>query len=196
VSAPLVVDVLEELISTVVEPAAADVDANGTFPRAAVSALGEAGVLGLLSASEVGGAGGSLEDGALVVRRLAASCGSTAMVVCMHCSATAVIEQHGPVEVRQAIAAGQHLSTLAFSETGSRSHFWARWPRPRSTATRSGSTPARARSRRPVRPTRTCRAAARRRRPRARRCGWCRPTPVPVGLALLGAMEVTIDEES
>ena len=41
-TAPAFLDVLEELISTVVEPAAADVDATGTFPRAAVTALGSA----------------------------------------------------------------------------------------------------------------------------------------------------------
>jgi alkylation response protein AidB-like acyl-CoA dehydrogenase len=124
-TANTVLDVLEELISSVVEPAAADVDATGTFPRASVTALGEAGLLGLLSAPEVGGRGGSLADAALVVRRLASACGSTAMVVCMHYSATAIIEQAGPDDVRRAIAAGDHLSTLAFSETGSRSQFWA-----------------------------------------------------------------------
>jgi alkylation response protein AidB-like acyl-CoA dehydrogenase len=42
-----------------------------------------------------------------------------------------VIERHGPRDVREAIAAGRHLTTLAFSEQGSRSHFWA----PVSTAT-------------------------------------------------------------
>jgi alkylation response protein AidB-like acyl-CoA dehydrogenase len=47
------------------------------------------------------------------------------MVVCMHYAATALIEQTGDEEVRRAIAAGKHLSTLAFSEPGSRSHFWA-----------------------------------------------------------------------
>jgi alkylation response protein AidB-like acyl-CoA dehydrogenase len=125
VTAAPVLDVLEELISSVVEPAAAEVDATGTFPRAAVAALGDCGLLGLLSAPEVGGLGGSLGDAAHVVRQLAASCGSTAMVVCMHYAATAVIEAHGPEEVRRAIASGDHLSTLAFSETGSRSHFWA-----------------------------------------------------------------------
>ncbi len=118
-------EVLEEIVANIVEPAAADVDSNGTFPRAAVTALGESGLLGLLSAIEVGGMGGSLGDAAQVVRRLAAACGSTAMVVCMHYSATSVIEAHGPDDVRRAIAAGQHLSTLAFSETGSRSQFWA-----------------------------------------------------------------------
>lgn len=127
-------DVLEELISTVVEPAAADVDASGTFPRAAIGAMGERGLLGLLSSTEVGGLGGTLADAAAVVRRLAASCGSTAMVVCMHYCATAVIEQLGPDDVRRAIASGAHLSTLAFSETGSRSHFWA----PIGTATTDG----------------------------------------------------------
>lgn len=120
-----VLDVLEELITTVVEPAATDVDANATFPRLAVDALGEAGLLGLLSSADVGGRGGTLDDAAHVVRRLAATCGSTAMVVCMHYCATAVIEQFGSDETRRAIASGSHLSTLAFSEAGSRSHFWA-----------------------------------------------------------------------
>jgi alkylation response protein AidB-like acyl-CoA dehydrogenase len=49
----------------------------------------------------------------------------------MHYAAAAVIEAYGPREVRQAIASGRHLSSLAFSEAGSRSHFWA----PVSTAT-------------------------------------------------------------
>jgi alkylation response protein AidB-like acyl-CoA dehydrogenase len=47
------------------------------------------------------------------------------MVVGMHSAAAAVIEAHGPRAVREAIAAGKHVSTLAFSEAGSRSHFWA-----------------------------------------------------------------------
>jgi hypothetical protein len=40
VTAPSVLDVLEELITTAVEPAAAHVDASGTFPRSSVTALG------------------------------------------------------------------------------------------------------------------------------------------------------------
>lgn len=124
-TAPNVLDVLEELIHTTVDPAAADVDATGTFPRAAIRALGDAGLLGLTSAPDVGGLGLGFREAAAVIRRLAASCGSTAMVVTMHYAATAIIEAHGPEDVRRAIAAGRHLSTLAFSETGSRSHFWA-----------------------------------------------------------------------
>lgn len=120
-----VLDVLEDLITTVVEPRAAEVDRTGSFPRAAMTAFGERGLLGLLSSPEVGGPGGSLADAARVVRRVAASCGSTAMVLAMHYCATAVIEAHGPADIRRAIASGDHLSTLAFSEAGSRSQFWA-----------------------------------------------------------------------
>ncbi|GDX79571.1 acyl-CoA dehydrogenase [Deltaproteobacteria bacterium] len=56
------------------------------------------------------------------------------MVLCMHYCGTAVIVAHGDAATRRDIAAGRHLSTLAFSEAGSRSHFWA----PLSTARASG----------------------------------------------------------
>jgi alkylation response protein AidB-like acyl-CoA dehydrogenase len=52
------------------------------------------------------------------------------MVLTMHYSGVAVLEAHGAMDVRRNAASGSHLSTLAFSEAGSRSHFWA----PQSTA--------------------------------------------------------------
>lgn len=110
------------------------VDANAQFPTATLAAARDHGLLGLLTAPEFGGHGGTLRDAALVVERLARECGSSAMVLTMHYAGTAVIEAHGPHAVRRAIAAGQHLSTLAFSEAGSRSHFWA----PTGTATAVG----------------------------------------------------------
>ncbi|GIF62361.1 acyl-CoA dehydrogenase [Asanoa ishikariensis] len=127
---------LEAVIATTIAPAAAEVDRTGAYPRAALDALGEAGILGLLSATEVGGRGGTLLDAADVVEQLASACGSTAMVVLMHYAATSALEAHGPREVRAAIARGEHVSTLAFSEAGSRSHFWA----PMSTARGDGTT--------------------------------------------------------
>jgi isovaleryl-CoA dehydrogenase len=125
---------LDSVIAETIVPAAAGVDRAGTFPRPALDALGAAGVLGLMSAREVGGGGGSLADAADVVERIATACGSTAMVVLMHYAAVSVLEAHGPHEVREVIARGGHVSSLAFSETGSRSHFWA----PMSTATADG----------------------------------------------------------
>ncbi|WP_235943578.1 acyl-CoA dehydrogenase family protein [Zoogloea dura] len=115
----------DEVVTEVVAPAAADVDADGRYPRAAFDALGRTGLLGLISSAEVGGLGLSHRAAALAVEKVAQGCTSTAMVLCMHYCATAVIEAFGSLEVRRAIAAGKHVSTLAFSETGSRSHFWA-----------------------------------------------------------------------
>jgi isovaleryl-CoA dehydrogenase len=122
---PDYLDALDRVIKSTVSPSARDVDASGCFPKSGIEALGEAGILGLVSKSEVGGGGGGLEDAVVVVRKLAESCGSTAMVVMMHYAGTAVIEAHGPEHVRRQIAADKHLTTLAFSEAGSRSHFWA-----------------------------------------------------------------------
>jgi alkylation response protein AidB-like acyl-CoA dehydrogenase len=119
-------------VDQVVAPRATEVDTSAEFPRAAVDALGSAGVLGILSAPDVGGSGAGLRAAAQTIEQLAAACGSTAMVVLMHYAATSVIEAHGPEDIRKQIAAGNHLSTLAFSEVGSRSHFWA----PVGTATR------------------------------------------------------------
>jgi alkylation response protein AidB-like acyl-CoA dehydrogenase len=126
---------LSSTISDVIAPAAAEVDSTGRFPRTGLDALAAAGLLGLASSPDVGGAGGSLGEVASVIEQLAAADGSTAMVVLMHYAATAVLEAHGPEDVRRAIAEGKHLSTLAFSEAGSRSHFWA----PMSTATAVGT---------------------------------------------------------
>jgi len=124
-------DALERVINDVVAPRAAAVDAEATFPAEAAAALGQSGILGLMSASEVGGGGLGLAEAAEVIEKLAGTCGSTAMVVLMHYAAASVIEAEGPRDVRREIAGGGHLSTLAFSEAGSRSHFWA----PTSTAT-------------------------------------------------------------
>ncbi len=128
-------DALDTIIADVIAPNAAEVDRAGLFPRAALDALGAAGLLGLVSASEVGGLGYGHRAAALVVERIAHHCASTAMVVCMHYAAAAVVEAHGPREDREAIAAGRSVATLALSESGSRSHFWA----PVSTATEDGN---------------------------------------------------------
>jgi isovaleryl-CoA dehydrogenase len=124
---------IQAAIDEVIAPAAGEIDRAGAFPRTGIEALGRAGALGLLSASEVGGAQSGLRAAAETIEQVAGACGSTAMVLLMHYSAVPVIEAHGPKEVREAIGRGQHLTTLAFSEVGSRSHFWA----PQGTATRN-----------------------------------------------------------
>src|SRR5437667_7328378 len=126
---------LERICAETIAPQAPAVDRDGVFPAASISALRAAGLMGAVSAPDVGGLGLGFRGAATIVRRIAEECGSTAMVLCMHYCGTAVLEAHAAKEVRQAAAAGDHLSTLAFSEAGSRSHFWA----PVGTALRNGA---------------------------------------------------------
>jgi alkylation response protein AidB-like acyl-CoA dehydrogenase len=123
-AAPTYLEKLEPIVQTVVAPAAPEVDRAGAFPRPAVTALGEAGLLGLVTGADAGGLGQGHRAATLVVEELARHCGSTAMVVLMHYAAAAVLEAFGPVDVRRRVAEGRYLTTLAFSEVGSRSMFW------------------------------------------------------------------------
>lgn len=118
-------EAVDEVVDKVVVPEALVVDRDGAFPRLGLDAIGKAGLLGLVSATDVGGGGEGMRAAAAVIERLAAACGSTAMVTLMHYAAVAGIEAHGAAPVRREVAGGRHLSTLAFSEAGSRSHFWA-----------------------------------------------------------------------
>jgi alkylation response protein AidB-like acyl-CoA dehydrogenase len=119
---------LDKQLENVVAVAAAnavEVDRTSAFPAKAIEAFAASGLAGMCSATAVGGAGLGLADASRVIERLARACASTAMIACMHYCGTAVIEAHGAEDVRRAIAGGKHLTTLAFSEVGSRSHFWA-----------------------------------------------------------------------
>lgn len=130
-----VMGALAPVIEKVVSPQAVEIDRCGSYPSDALAALGEAGLLGLVMSSDVGGRGEGMRSAALVVEELACHCASTAMVVLMHYAAAAVLEAHGPEDVRRRVAEGSYVSTLAFSETGSRSMFWV----PMSTATADGN---------------------------------------------------------
>ena len=51
-------EVLRDVIASVIAPDAMRVDVEGTFPQPGLTALGEAGLLGLTVAKEIGGGGG------------------------------------------------------------------------------------------------------------------------------------------
>lgn len=108
---------------------AADVDANARFPVEAIDALRAHGLLGLAVPTTYGGLGGSPVMFAAVTEELAQACGSTAMIYVMHTAATRAIVASRTLAARdellRLIGRGHHLTTLAFSEVGSRSHFWA-----------------------------------------------------------------------
>jgi alkylation response protein AidB-like acyl-CoA dehydrogenase len=125
VSTPPYLVALAPIVEEIVAPLAVEIDRDGRPPTEAVEALGQAGLLGLLSATDVGGMGQGHRAATLVVQELARHCGSTAMVVLMHYAGAAVVEAYGPEPLRRQVAEGAFVTTLAFSETGSRSMFWA-----------------------------------------------------------------------
>src|SRR4030095_4913839 len=123
-----VVDRIREFSDNVISPAAAEHDRAGDWPGASIKALADAGLLGLTVPEKLGGMGQGPSSFVAVVEELAAACASTSMIFVMHVCATEAIK-HSSLPQRDSllsdIAAGKHLSTLAFSEKGSRSHFWA-----------------------------------------------------------------------
>ncbi len=119
----------EEIARTVLTSHAEEVDRLGRWPGESIDALGESGLLGLTVPEKFGGGNQGPRVFAAVTKALAEHCASTAMIYLMHVCATQAIvaAETSPQndEVLRATAASLHLSTLAFSETGSRSHFWA-----------------------------------------------------------------------
>ena len=104
-------------------------DADAKFPAESVRALADAGLMGLTLPTEVGGLGAGPVEMVAAVSAVAAECGSTAMVHLMHLASAMVTAAAPPTaggaELLADMAAGTTLGTLAFSEKGSRSHFWA-----------------------------------------------------------------------
>jgi alkylation response protein AidB-like acyl-CoA dehydrogenase len=131
----------QEIANRVLAPSAGQNDKVGRFSTEAVESLGEHGLLGLMLPADFGGSGLGPRTFASVVATLAEADASVAMVYLMHILGTAAISAARPSAVQaiapmlREIGAGKHLSTLAFSEVGSRSHFWA----PVSRAHRNGN---------------------------------------------------------
>ncbi len=113
----------------VVRTHAAAVDQEARFPAESMAALAKAGFHGLCIPASHGGKGAGMRAFAAVAEDLAAACGSTAMVYNMHVAAAQTIASSASLADRDPllrdIAAGRHLTTLALSERGSRSQFWA-----------------------------------------------------------------------
>src|SRR3954452_1270319 len=131
----------KEIASRVLAPSAGQNDKAGRFSTEAVESLGESGLLGLMLPADVGGSALGPRTFAGVAATLAEADASVAMVYLMHILGAAMISGARPsaaqavTPILREIGAGKHLSTLAFSEAGSRSHFWA----PVSRAHRNGN---------------------------------------------------------
>jgi alkylation response protein AidB-like acyl-CoA dehydrogenase len=118
---------VQQVADEAIAPYAAEVDAQGRFPKEAIETLAQAGFLGLTIPTEYDGLGQGMRTACAVLDEIAQRCASTAMVYLMHLSGCACFVAYPEPfqDVLPQIAAGKHLTTLAWSERGSRSHFWA-----------------------------------------------------------------------
>jgi isovaleryl-CoA dehydrogenase len=119
---------VRELAQALIAPGAAGVDRESRFPDEQLSALGQAGALGLLVPREHGGAGAGLVALARACEVVGGACASTGMVFLMHCVTTATVTGGGgesAAQLLEGMASGEVLGTLAFSERGTGAHFYA-----------------------------------------------------------------------
>jgi alkylation response protein AidB-like acyl-CoA dehydrogenase len=119
----------KDIADRILAPAARQNDKDARFSSEAIAALGSEGLLAITLPTDAGGSGLGPRTLAAVIATLAEADASAAMVYLMHICATATIASARTdattAETLKDIAAGRHLTTLAFSEAGSRSHFWA-----------------------------------------------------------------------
>jgi alkylation response protein AidB-like acyl-CoA dehydrogenase len=103
------------------------VDRDARFPEETIVALAETGLLGLTVPEDAGGSGGGTAEFLEATRAIASRCASSAMIYLMHVCAAQVTLAGAPAGdgALRGMASGERLGTLAFSERGSRSHFWA-----------------------------------------------------------------------
>jgi alkylation response protein AidB-like acyl-CoA dehydrogenase len=122
-----IIDTVREIADQHIGPNADRVDTEGAFPEESIEALGREGFLGLTVSSEFGGMGQGVRVASAVLDEVAQRCASTGMVYLMHLCGVACYSAvpDKTADHLRAAARGDHLSTLAWSERGSRSHFWA-----------------------------------------------------------------------
>jgi isovaleryl-CoA dehydrogenase len=107
---------------------AAAVDREAVWPAHSFAALKAAGLMGLNAPERLGGEQQGMVGLVAVTEVLARACSSSAICYAMHCVATAVVAAKAtPAQEARyllPIAAGEHVSTLALSESGTGSHFY------------------------------------------------------------------------
>lgn len=85
----------QTVVSEVAAKNAVEVDAAARFPREAIEAARQGGLLSAAVPAELGGAGASMRELAAMCAAVAQGCGSTGMVLAMHHIQIACIARHG-----------------------------------------------------------------------------------------------------
>lgn len=111
-----------------IAPFTANVDEKAQFPVESFEAIKKEKITGLIVPKEFGGLGYGLEEHTQTVLAFATSCATTALCYMMHNVATMCIVAFGSSEMKNEylpkIANGELILALAFSETGTGTHFY------------------------------------------------------------------------
>lgn len=121
-----IVERARAITSESIAPHASRIDEEATYPQESIEALAQGGFMGLIVPEEFGGMGQDSSVMVAVIEQIARTCSSTALCYLVHLAGTAAYAAAKPPreDLLRSAAAGEHVSTLALGEFGSRSHFW------------------------------------------------------------------------
>jgi len=112
-----------------IAPYTKQTDEEGRFPKESFDALKKEGFTALLVPKQYGGLGGGASEHIKVCYELGRFCATTALCYMMHNTAVSAISLFGSEELKDEIlpqiAQGKILLALAYSESGSGTHFGA-----------------------------------------------------------------------
>jgi len=118
----------ERITEQHIAPRAREVDENCLWPAHSMQALAQEGLLGLHVPESLGGLGQGLLALSVLTETIGKACPSSALCFGMHCVGTAVIAAKATGYQRERylkpIARGEHITTLALSESGTGAHFY------------------------------------------------------------------------
>lgn len=110
------------------KPYAADIDEKGRFPSESIKALRENGYFGLVIPKEYGGQGLGVEEHAEVCTGLAESCASASLCYMMSNVGAYCLSLYASEDLKKEIlpkvASGEAILGLAYSESGTGTHFY------------------------------------------------------------------------
>ena len=118
---------IRSIAEEIIRPNADRIDAEGTFPRDNLSALGRAGWNGVLLPKELGGLGLDHVAFAIAAEEIGRVCASTALVYVMHVGAAQTIALYGNEDQKQrwlVPARDGVIGTYSTSEKASGGHWW------------------------------------------------------------------------
>ena len=119
----LIQNMAREFAQKEIQPIAAEIDRNHTFPAATVKRMGELGFFGLFTPEDLGGGGGDFLSYIIAIEEIAAVCASHAAIYSVHTSAGLdAILKFGNDAQRRAyvpdLATGKKIGAFTVTEAG------------------------------------------------------------------------------